>query len=148
MPIICISRSEKEEGQSRLDPAHIHQEAVDSALGLEHGADDQQGDELGNGDGQREDGTPEALQSGAGTVDDHSHHSTGEEVQEGCEEGPDQSPGQNAAELLTDGIVGIKQCEEVLNTNPVKEHQPVPILRFSVSFPHSGHTFKCSSDIF
>ena len=60
--------------------------------------------------------------------DDDGNESAQEEVQEGCEEGPDQSPGQNAAKLLTNGIVGIKQCKEVFNTNPVKENQIIGFL--------------------
>ena len=115
----------RKERQSGVDPAQVQQQLVDSTFLLEHGTDDQQGNELGHGDGQGQDRTPHTLQAGGGAVDDHGHDGAGEEVQEGCEEGPDQGPTQNREELSAQRRGLIKQGNEVFQTNPVEQGQVV-----------------------
>ena len=60
-----------EERHRIADPAPVHEDAVDGALGLEHLVHDEQRHELRNGDRHREDGTPEALALRGLAVDDH-----------------------------------------------------------------------------
>ena len=103
--------------------APLPQQVVHRTVIFEHGADNQQGDKLGNRNGQTQDRPPQALEAGGGTVDDHCHNGAGKEVQEGCEEGPDQRPAQNRHELLTDGGFCVKQRREVLQAHPIKEDQ-------------------------
>ena len=116
-----------EEGQVLLggDKAQVLQKCVDTSVVLEHAADDHQRYELGNRDGEGQDGAPQTLAAGSGAVDDHCHDGTGKKVQEGCKEGPDQCPAQNRHKMLADLGIAIKEVDKVIQTHPVKEHQMV-----------------------
>ena len=88
------------EPDSLIDDTKLEQHSVHNAVGVKELGNVQQGNELGNRDGQHQDAPPQLLELDALLVDENGNQHAQEVVGEGGEECPHQSPGQD----LTEGV--------------------------------------------
>ena len=100
----------------------LDQQLADNTGGVEQLGHIQQGNELGNGDGHDQGGSPEFLELDALLVDHHRHEHTQEIVGEGGKEGPHQRPAEDLAKGQAKAArTEVQQFVKVGHADPAEE---------------------------